>query len=248
MKEIPLRELMNMADPEAHEGIGELWNQKTIHYLVVFTSADADFELIGAGPTLPYATLEAASEHVIPGKKAEFYVKCPGAIAGRLQPKLAPAVARPVTPSPLPVSAGGEPAGAPAAAAVTTPETSPSLKGRSSAPFIRPPIKLGPRLTPASAPAPAAVPAAVGGEPGAVKLEEKANPAPVAEPAKATPIPETNVQAGDLAARERAITQREQELAALFDSLKIREASLREREAAIAASEQRLLMVTKKSG
>jgi hypothetical protein len=95
MKEIPLRELMSMADPEAHEGIGELWNQKTIHYLVVFTSADADFEIIGAGPTLPYATLEAAGQHEIPGKKAEFYVKCPGAIAGRLQPKFGPPRVRP---------------------------------------------------------------------------------------------------------------------------------------------------------
>jgi hypothetical protein len=64
--------------------------------------------------------------------------------------------------------------------------------------------------------------------------------APAAEPQLATnSLPPATVP--DLSARERAIAQREQELAALLDSLKIREASLREREAAIAAIEERLL-------
>lgn len=181
MKEISLQDLLNMADAAAHDGIGDLWNQKTIHYLVVFTSENEDFELIGAGPTLPFVALEMATAHVIPGKKPEFYVKCPGALAVRLQPKLAPSQMRQVP--------------------------TPSLKGRTSVPFGRPPHK-PPTQTPAvEAPA----------------------PAPDAETPPA------------LAERERAVKQREKELATLADSLRAKETMLRDREAAIAAIEERLL-------
>ncbi len=234
MKEIPLRELMSMADPDAHEGIGELWNQKTIHYLVVFTSADADFEIIGVGPTLPYATLEAAGQHHIPGKMAEYYIKCPGAIAGRLQPKLAPGPRRSATPSPLPAARSRE-------------------QGAGSGERKTPIMEDGKRKMEETA---AATPVADPATP-CPKLEtQNSKPetiSPAARPATATPVaqPATcNLQPAtppDLAAREKAIGQREQELAALFDSLKIREASLRERETAIAAMEERLLNPTRKS-
>jgi len=244
MKEIPLRELMSMADLEAHEGIGELWNQKSIHYLVVFTSADADFEIIGAGPTLPYATLEAAGQHVIPGKTAEFYVKCPGAIAGRVQPKFAPNLTRPATRSPVPVATPAN-AVAPVAGAEVAPvvvaapvEASPSLKGKTSAPFMRPTIKLGPRAAPAAAPA-SVEQGAGSGEQKIVQTVAVAEVKPVAKP-------EASPAAVDLVAREKAIAQREQELSALFEALKIREASLRERETAIAAMEERLLNPARK--
>ena len=90
MKEISLQDLLNLADAAAHDGICDFWNQKTIHYLVVFTSTQDDFEIIGVGPSLPCATLEDAERHVIPGKKPEFYVKCPAAVMKRLEPKLAP--------------------------------------------------------------------------------------------------------------------------------------------------------------
>jgi hypothetical protein len=243
MKEIPLRELMSMADSEAHEGIGELWNQKSIHYLVVFTSADADFEIIGAGPTLPYATLEAAGEHVIPGKKAEFYVKCPGAIAGRMQPKFAPNLTRPATRSPVPVAAPAV-AAAPVAEAVVAPapvEASPSLKGKTSAPFMRPMIKLGPRVAPASGEqgVGSKEQGAGSGERESPKVAAAGNPTPSAKP-------EAKPESSDLVAREAAIAVRERELAALFEALKIREASLRERETAIAAVEERLLNPARK--
>ncbi len=121
MKEITLQELLNMADAAAHDGIGDLWNQKAIHYLVVFTSENEDFELIGAGPTLPFASLEAAGTHTIPGKKPEFYVKCPGALAVKLQPKLAPSQLGRSSPTRSPAAS-----------------PTPSLKGRTSVPFGRP--------------------------------------------------------------------------------------------------------------
>jgi hypothetical protein len=189
MKEITLQELLNMADAAAHDGIGDLWNQKTIHYLVVFTSENEDFELIGAGPTLPFTTLEMAAAHTIPGKKPEFYVKCPGALAVRLQPKLAPTLKGMHSPQMRPMP-------------------TPSLKGRTSVPFGR----TAPRPPPTQTPAVEAP-----------------------EPAPATELPP------DLALRERAIKQREQELSTLADSLRAREALLRDREAAIAAIEERLL-------
>jgi len=127
MKEITLQELLNLADPAAHDGIGDLWNQKPIHYLVVFTSENEDFEIIGSGPTLPCPTLDAAEQHTIPGKKPEFFVKCPGALAGRLQPKLAPGQL---------------------GMRSTQPTPTPTLKGRTSVPFPRP-------QPPASNPSPA---------------------------------------------------------------------------------------------
>ncbi|HTB64562.1 MAG TPA: hypothetical protein VK737_13340, partial [Opitutales bacterium] len=108
MKEITLRELMNMADPEAHDGIGNLWNDKTIHHLVIFTSADDDFEIIGVGPTLPYTSLDDAAQHVIPGKVAEFFLKCPAANPNRMQPKLAPSL-KPAAPRPVPTTPPPEP-------------------------------------------------------------------------------------------------------------------------------------------
>jgi hypothetical protein len=72
MKEIRLPELLNLADPAAHESICDLWGQKSIHYIVVFTSPEQDFEIIGAGPTLTYATLEAAASHVIQPQSQPF--------------------------------------------------------------------------------------------------------------------------------------------------------------------------------
>jgi hypothetical protein len=118
-----------MADAAAHDSIGDLWNQKTIHFLVIFTSPDQDFEIIGVGPTLPYTMLEAAEAHQIPNKKPEFYVKCPAAIAGRLQPKLAPTPPRSTRPPNIPASM-------------------PSMKGRTAVPFLRPALNMP--STPAS--------------------------------------------------------------------------------------------------
>jgi hypothetical protein len=233
MKEIPLRDLLGMADPDAHEGIGELWNQKTIHYLVVFTSADADFEIIGAGPTLPYPTLEAAGQHLIPGKMAEYYVKCPGAIASRMQPKLAPGPGRSVTPSPIPM-----------AQPIPAPSATPVVPGKEQA------------AGSIAAAAAQGEPAAPRVDDGKRKMEEAPPAAPIdvaaqtfaatsaANPTTPNQKPETRnskPETDALASREKALAQREQELAALFDTLKIREASLRERETAIAAIEQRLL-------
>lgn len=109
MKEINLQDLLNLADASAHDGICDFWNQKAIHYLVVFTSTEEDFEIIGVGPSLPCATLEEAERHVIPGKKPEYYIKCPAAVVKRLQPKLAPAGLH---------------------------QPTPSMKGRTSVPFV----------------------------------------------------------------------------------------------------------------
>jgi hypothetical protein len=128
MKELLLQDLLNMADAPAHDSICDLWNQKTIHHLVVFTSADADFEIIGVGPTLPVATLDDAGRHSIPGKKPEFFVKCPAAISGKLLPKLAPAA---LAAHPNLARNPGRPA------------IMPTMKGRTLAPFMRPPVKLG---------------------------------------------------------------------------------------------------------
>ncbi len=212
-----------MADAAAHDGICDLWNQKTIHLLVVFTSSDQDFEIIGVGPTLPYNTLEAATAHVIPNKKPEFYVKCPAAIASRLQPKLAPTLNRPSTRPPM------------------APPAMPSLlKGRTIAPFLRPALKL---------------PAKADNTPPTTESGEIAAPMPTTEPAvalkpptaeqpPATPIaiePARPTSPHSIEERERAITRREHELAALAASLKIREAALRDRETALAASEESLL-------
>ncbi|HVU36956.1 MAG TPA: hypothetical protein VHC95_01340 [Opitutales bacterium] len=197
MKEISLQDLLNMADPAAHDGIGDLWNQKAIHYLVVFTSQDEDFELIGAGPTLPYATIEQATAHSIAGKKPEFYVKCPGALAVRLQPKLAP------TQLGLPKS--------------TQSAATPSLRGRTSAPFSRP----------------------------AAKAPEKG---PTVDASSDESAAKPEMTPAEMLERERAIKQREVELATLSESLKAREALLKDREAVIAAIEERLLNPTRPSG
>ena len=141
-----------MADPSAHDGIGDLWNQKAIHYLVVFTCQDGDFELIGVGPTLPYTTLDEAEKHTIADKIPEFYVKCP-AVAGRLQPKLAPSP-RSVTNPPAPM---------------VNPAATPTLKARTAAPFARPTINLRPKPTPESTePGPGSA------SPGAGSGEQKA--------------------------------------------------------------------------
>jgi len=215
-----------MADPAAHDGIGDLWNQKAIHHLVVFTCLDGDFELIGVGPTLPYTTLAEAEHHVVEGKTPEFYVKCPGAIAGRLQPKLAPTQLG---------SPGLPRASTTAPIAILQPATTPTMKARTAAPFMRPQIKLNPKSA----------------EPGAGSGEQKPETqhskreTPPTQPATSNPQPASSP---DLAAREHAIAQREQELSALAASLKIREASLRDRESAIAAIEERLLHPPRKSG
>jgi len=221
MKEIRLPELLNMADMAAHDGICDLWSQKTIHLLVIFTSSDQDFEIIGVGPTLPYPTLEAATAHSIPSKKPEFYVKCPAAIAERLQPKLAPSLTRPATRPPI-------------ASALM-----PSLKGRTTAPFLRPALKMPPKtaskepgaVSGETPPVPIAAPVAV----PSLTLASPAHAAPIAvEQAKpASPL--------SIEERERAIARREHELAILTASLKIREAALRDREAALAAGEESLL-------
>jgi hypothetical protein len=265
MKEITLRELMNMADQEAHDGIGNLWNDKTIHHLVIFTSADDDFEIIGVGPTLPYTSLDDAARHVVPGKVPEFFLKCPAANPNRLQPKLAPALkpapARTATLSPIPASTPTLPPTPPApevkvdasiaslaesmlgtaggTSSSAAPVASPSLKARTSAPFLRPAIKLGPRATLPVAPT------AVSAETEKEKNAATNGATPANQPPTENRKPES---AADLSERERAIAQREVELAALADALKIREASLREREAAIAAIEERLLNPARKSG
>jgi hypothetical protein len=235
VKELHLQDLLNMADAAAHDGICDLWNEKTIHHLVVFTSADADFEIIGVGPTLPVASLDDAGRHSIPGKKPEFFIKCPAAISGKLQPKLAPA-ALAAHPSP--------------ARNLARPAVVPTMKGRTLAPFMRPPAKLGLKLpettpaapspaTPAETPAPAAPPA-----PAAIATTPISIPDNV-PPSKSEPqlIRSVDDEARERAITERqaAITQREQELSAIAASLKIREAALREREAAAAAREEHLL-------
>ena len=218
MKEICLQELLNLADAAAHDGICDLWNQKTIHQLVVFTSANQDFEIIGVGPTLPYTSLEAASEHVIPNKQPEFYIKCPAAIAGRLQPKLAPGINRtaPITP--------------------ITPASLPSLKGRTTAPFMRPTLKM-----PAKAASAEQGAGSKGNKPPLPVNEPVTESSPPAELAIFRMEPTKPVAAPNLEEREGAIARREQELATLAASLKIREAALREREAALAASEESLI-------
>ncbi len=229
MKEIPLRELLGMADPSAGmTALAILWNQKAIHYLVVFTCTEGDFELIGVGPTLPYTTLEEAEHHSISDKTPEFYIKCPAAIAGRLQPKLAPS----------PRTSSGTP--------MVNPAATPTMKARTAAPFSRPQIKLNPKPSPESP------------EPGAGSGELKAGSAergagsvapkletPSSQPSTPTVSPATSgvqpATTSSLAAREQAILQREKELAALAAAMKIHETSLRQREAAIAAIEERLL-------
>jgi len=223
MKEIRLQELLNMADPAAHDSICDLWNQKTIHFLVIFTSPDQDFEIIGAGPSLPCTTLEAATTHSIPNKTPEFYVKCPAAIASRLQPRLAPSPARSNTRPP------------------NVPEPVPTLKGRTVAPFIRPALKMptkptspeqGTGSTKNVAPPLPTAPIVIAPD---IPPASPTPPAPIIiEPAKPAAVP-------SLEERERAIARREHELATLAASLKIREAALRDREAALAASEDRLL-------
>jgi hypothetical protein len=207
MKEIRLPELLNMADPAAHDGICDLWNQKAIHFLVVFTSPDQDFEIIGAGPTLPYATMEAAAAHLIPNKKPEFFVKCPAAIAGRLQPKLAPGVTRPI----IPLSKLSSPL--------------PSLKGRTIAPFMRPALKLPPKpvsgaAPEVAAPAPTPIPAAAPDSPATnpvptaplVTLEER-------ERAIARREQELAMLAASLKIREAALRDREAALTASEERL-----------------------------
>ncbi len=161
VKELNLQDLLNMADASVHDGICDLWNQKTIHYLVVFTSADADFEIIGVGPTLPCTTLEEATHHELPGKKPDFYIKCPAAVMKRLQPKLG---ATPQTPPPRM-------------------QPMPPIKGRSAAPFGKP-------ATPAASPSISAIRTrvpfkneAVPAEVAAILARPPAGPGPPGAPA-----------------------------------------------------------------
>jgi hypothetical protein len=206
VKELHLHDLLALAEASAQDSICDLWNQKSIHYLVVFTSPDADFEIIGVGPTLQFTNVDDAARHTVPGKQPEFFVKCPAAIAGRLQPKLAPTLMNP-------------------GSAVV-----PSLKGRTSIPFPNPPIKLTPQ---APAPAPATPP-----EPPPTP----AAPAPQLETQNSKlETREANLETDAPASRFALLEQRERELAALAASLKIRETALKEREAAVAASEEQLL-------
>jgi hypothetical protein len=149
VKEISLQDLLNLADASAHDGICDFWNQKPIHYLVVYTSTQEDFEIIGVGPTLPCASLEDIGSHLIPGKKPEFYVKCPAAVAKRLAPKLAPAA---------------------------HPTAVPSMKGRTSGPFTRPEPKSStppPPAPTASSPAPAPTAKPVSFNPAASPLTDE---------------------------------------------------------------------------
>jgi len=209
-----------MADAAAHDSIGDLWNQKTIHFLVIFTSPDQDFEIIGVGPTLPYSTLETAATHLIPNKKPEFFVKCPAAIAGRLQPKLAPGPVRSSTRSP------------------TVPVSPPSLKGRTVVPFPRPALTMPAKAVEQAVESAEIVPPLPSAEPAGVPAPPEVTPSQLAPGATELPKPATLPL---LEERERAIARREHELAILAASLKIREAALRDREAALAASEERLL-------
>jgi hypothetical protein len=217
MKEIRLQDLLNMADAAAHDEISDLWNQKTIHFLVVFTSPDQDFEIIGAGPTLPCPTLEAAEAHLISNKKPEFYVKCPAAIASRLQPRLAPTLPRPVTRSPIPI-----------------------LKGRTITPFVRPPLDPSANTTntaPSVSSSEVTIPAQTT-ESAIVPHPPAASPSTPAPSAAEQAKPATSPS---LEEREHAIARREHELGVLAASLKIREAALRDREAAVIAREENLL-------
>ena len=204
MKEISLQDLLNMADAAAHDGIGELWNQKTIHYLVIFTSEDEDFEIIGAGPTLPCPTLEEAARHTVPGKKPEFYVKCPGALAGRLQPKLAPAHLGMHPPAPRPGTRPPQPASTP----------TPILKGRTSVPFARPQLKLNPK--PADATSSISEPAVHSSSPAAAEI-----PAGLAQREMLVKQREQELAllAENLKAREAALREREAAIAAMEERL-----------------------------
>jgi hypothetical protein len=251
MKVLNLQDLLNMADASVHDGICDLWNQKTIHYLVIFTSEADDFEIIGVGPTLPCPSLEAAEIHVIPGKKPEFYVKCPASVAKRLHPKLAPSGVSALSGQPI----------------------TPAMRGRTSAPFMRPPAppKPDPVVQPSPAPAstvspapapvqaapPAPAPAPISTpEPPPIPVAVPA-PAPVAVPAPApaavtAPAPATNETAGDeqrqvvqqyrnrlaeLDVRERRIEER---LARETKALEERARALDQQEIALAAREQAL--------
>jgi hypothetical protein len=256
MKVLNLQDLLNMADASVHDGICDLWNQKTIHYLVIFTSEADDFEIIGVGPTLPCPSLEAAEIHVIPGKKPEFYVKCPASVAKRLHPKLAPSGVSALSGQPI----------------------TPAMRGRTSAPFLRPPAPpkpdpvVQPSPAPAStvspapapvqaappAPAPAPVPVATPAPtPAPISTPEPPPPTPVAVPALApaavtAPAPATNETAGDeqrqvvqqyrnrlaeLDVRERRIEER---LVRETKALEERARALDQQEIALAAREQAL--------
>jgi hypothetical protein len=237
MKEISLQDLLNLADASAHDGICDFWNQKTIHYLVVFTSTQDDFEIIGVGPALPCATLEDAEHHVIPGKKPEFYIKCPAAVMKRLEPKLAPSgMIQPM----------------------------PSMKGRTTVPFARiepqsspppavprataPGLKLeSPRLKPA---APASATAAP---------FEAPRPQPEAAPALSDEnrqllqnyqerLAALEAREHALAGREQALAARQQQAQAFLDEAEKKQAALaeltaqlQEQQAYVAQNEEKLL-------
>jgi len=214
MKEISLQDLLNLADASAHDGICDFWNQKTIHYLIVFTSTQDDFEIIGVGPALPCATLEEAERHVIPGKKPEFYIKCPAAVMKRLEPRLAPSgMIQPM----------------------------PSMKGRTTVPFAR--LEPAASSTAAAArvtapglklestrPKPAAPSAPVTTAPfTAPKLQAEATPALSDENRQLLQNYQERLAA--LEAREHALAGREQTHAE-------REKTLAEREQALATRQQ----------
>ncbi|HTB62069.1 MAG TPA: hypothetical protein VK737_00660, partial [Opitutales bacterium] len=112
---------------------------------------------------------------------------------------------------------------------------SPSLKARTSAPFLRPTIKLEPKVV-------RAAPAEESVKVDAVSAKTETPKVAVVE------TPSSTAPDAALVQREHAIAQREKELAALADALKIHEASLRDRETAIAAIEARLLNPARKSG
>lgn len=250
MKEFSLQDLLNLADASAQDGICDFWNQKAIHYLVVFTSSQEDFEIIGVGPTLPCASLEDAERHVIPGKKPEFYVKCPAAVVKRLQPKLAPTTSlhqptpslkgrttvpfthlepKPAVPSPAPAASSPHPAATPE---ISSPPETPASKLEASSPSVP------------SASLVASFPSSSSPPPASSDLATPSAPSPVASP--------SDTRAAELDARERALAEREQVVAAreqlaqtileLANRKKAElaelEARLREREA---AAENRLL-------
>jgi hypothetical protein len=244
VKEISLQDLLNLADATAHDGICDFWNQKTIHYLVVFTSSQEDFELIGVGPTLPCASLEDAERHVIPGKKPEFYVKCPAAVAKRLQPKLAPSL-KGSTSTPF---TRLEPKAA-------LPPSIAHPEAIASAP-PPPTVSVTPAITPSSHPVPeSTLPASAPSTPATSTQPEIQSPKPEAASApKMVRLTDFDVREAALAECERALAEREQhahsmldqaerkktELAELETQLKKRETALAEREALVTAGERRL--------
>ncbi len=223
MKEISLQDLLNLADAPAHDGICDFWNQKTIHYLVVFTSSQDDFEIIGVGPTLPCATLEDAGRHVIPGKSPELYVKCPAAVIKRLQPKLP-------------------------AAGMT--QSMPSIKGRTSVPFIRPESPAPPPVA-APAPPPTVSRATASGLKLESSRPKSAAPAPVPAvqlEAQSPPLSALEARERALADREQAFALRERQAKAFLDQAELKQATLaelaeqlRQQDAYLAQNEEKLL-------